>query len=163
MSKWHLVEDTCSFLLPRVINHPCIPPCLCSDSFYICLSRPGWQIPHSLRSDMVSLSAHSIVSHNMVYLTSTHELRLNGLIPISIFILLEYHQDCLGRLCCLFWNAGVLFRSDISPVPTSSSLSLSRLSQFLQLSQLTGAIFQFSPSGKHTEQLNNFSIYMHGG
>lgn len=54
--------------------------------------------------------------------------------------------------------------SDISPLSTSfSSVCLSRLSQFLQLSHLTGAIFQFSPSGEHAEQLNNFSIYMHGG
>lgn len=37
------------------------------------------------------------------------------------------------------------------------------LFQFLQLSQLTGATFQFSPSGKHTEELNNFPIYMHRG
>lgn len=35
--------------------------------------------------------------------------------------------------------------------------------QFLQLSQLTGAVFQFSPSGKHAEKQNNFCIYMHGG
>lgn len=54
-----------------------------------------------------------------------------------------------------------------SPSSTSSSFFLSRLSQFLQLSQLTAAIFQSPPlpppSGKHAQQLNNFSIYMHGG
>lgn len=56
-----LVEDT-SFLLPHTINQSCVPPCLCSDSFYICFSRLGRQIPHSPRSDTVSLFAHSIVS-----------------------------------------------------------------------------------------------------
>lgn len=61
----------------------------------------------------------------------------------------------------LFGNAGVLFMSDVSPLPTSSSFLA--LFQFLQLSQLTGATFQFSPSGKHTEELNNFPIYMHRG
>lgn len=110
---------------------------------------------------MVSLFALSIVSHNTVYSTSAQELRLHGLIPTCIFIELEHQQDCQGRYCCLFGNAGVLFMSDISPLSTSSSLSPS-LSQFLQLSQLTGAIFQLSPSGEHTERLNNFSIYMHG-
>lgn len=42
--------------------------------------------------------------------------------------------------------------------------SSSHLSQFFQLSQLAAAIYQFLfPSSKRAEQLNNFSIYMHGG
>lgn len=118
-------------------------------------------------------NTHFIVLHNMVDLTSTRELHLSCLIPISIFILWEHHQDCPGRYCCLFYTCRCIIHVRYFPsfyillLSLSLSLSLScpltRLSQFLQLSQLTGAIFQFSPSGVCTEQLNNFSIYMHGG
>lgn len=60
----------------------------------------------------------------------------------------------------LYGSAGGSFMSDTSPLPTTPALFF----QFLQLSQLTGATFQLPLlQAKHTEELNNFSIYMHGG
>lgn len=59
-----------------------------------------------------------------------------------IFIQSEHQQDCLGRWCVLFWNAGVSLMSDIPPISHPPPLSPS---QFLQLSQSTALYSSFPP------------------
>ena len=143
-------------------------PCLCSDSIDMCF---GW------RNSQISLLrgcekwkswhgfslTHSIVLHFTVYLTSRQGPRPHlFLLSVWIFIEILHQPDCLPtcvlhlRKCKFITHARYLSYVHIL------LLSLS-LPQFLQLSQLTAAMFLFSLAGKHADKLNIVSFYMHGG
>lgn len=96
----------------------------------------------------------------MAILTSAQELQPHVLIPSCVFVQSWHQQDCLGTQHCPLWK-----RRWIIHVRYFSSSHHPRA--LLSISSIVTVDWCYisapPPSGKHTEELNNFPIYMHGG
>lgn len=144
------------FLLPPwVINQSHVHLHFCSDIF--CVVSADWVIPLILHSQILFLHFH-VLLFLMVFLILTYSIfhknkqELIDPVPFAYLFILN-----VGRTVFLEgkWTLHV---GNLPVFPTSSSLSC--LSQFLHLSQLTAAVFQFTPAGKHAETAKQFLPFL---